>query len=128
MARLYLGTAKRQRDEFHAVARFHSEQNRMFAFAARIGEALANVGGRGHCFAADFENDVANLEAMFGGNATRVDRGDHHALIARTRHFAAGSQRKAELGQFAVRHLALILVWRCRGLFFWALQEPRQLH
>jgi hypothetical protein len=60
--------------------------------------AFANLSRGRNSLAADFENDVTNLEAMLGGNATGVDSGDHHALIAGTPHFAAGRQREAELG------------------------------
>ena len=65
---------------------------------------LRTSAGIGDRLAADIENDVADLEAVIGGDAVRIDRGDHHAVAV-----APGTccrrQRQAELGHIAVGQL-----------------------
>ena len=56
----------------------------MLTLATRVGEAFANLSRRRNGFTANFEDYVANLEAMLGGDSIGVDARDHHALIART--------------------------------------------
>ena len=55
------------------------------ALLARIGETFANVSRRRHRLAAHIENDIADLEAVIGGNAAVGDRGDDNAFAVASR-------------------------------------------
>ncbi len=57
-----------------------------------------HVGRLGDLLAADLEDDVAGLEALFGRSAVGIDVGDDHAFRAAARDLAGGGQRQAELG------------------------------
>src|SRR5689334_23857101 len=72
-ARSCSGVAERERDKLCAFVRLHPEQDRVLAFAARVGKAFANIRRRRHRFATDFQNDITDLEAMLRGNAAGID-------------------------------------------------------
>ena len=56
----------------------------MLALLPRIRNLLGYVGRFGNCFAADIEDDNADLEAVIGSNAVWINTGDKHpiALVA----------------------------------------------
>ena len=66
------GIAERKRDEARASIRLHPKQQRALAFLARVRDLRADLRGARNRFAADVENDVADLEAVIGGDAIRV--------------------------------------------------------
>src|SRR6516225_6114527 len=95
------GISERERDEFCALVQLHPEQDRVLALAARLGKDFANLGRRCHSFAADFQNDVADLEAVLGGNAASADRGDYDPFVARAGNLAAARECESQVGHFA---------------------------
>ena len=60
------------------------------ASLARVRDLRADLRGARNRFAADVENDVADLEAVIGGDAVRVDGGDDHAAAIRACDLAPG--------------------------------------
>jgi hypothetical protein len=65
----------------------------VLALLARVRDLRADVRRARDRFAADVENDVADLEAVIGGHPVRVDGGDDHTAIGLAR-----SQREASFG------------------------------
>ena len=57
----------------------------MLALLAGVGKLLADVRRVGNCFATYIEDDVADLQAVIGGDAVRVDGGDDNAAAFGTR-------------------------------------------
>jgi hypothetical protein len=86
------GIAERKHDESCARARLHPKQQRVLALLASIRNQPANICRARDRFAADVENDIADLEVVIGGDAVRVDSRDNHAAVR-----LVGRQREAEL-------------------------------
>src|ERR1700691_6038358 len=81
----------------------------MLAFFPRVRNLLGHVGRFGNSLAADIEDNVADLEAVIGGNTVRIDRGDEHA-VALLSGLATYGQRQAKLRNLAVRRGTLVLL------------------
>src|ERR1700728_3646942 len=120
------GVAERQGHEARALVRLHPEQQRMLSLLACVRELAADIAGARDRSAADVEDDVANLKAVIGGDAVRIDRGDDHALSIGTGSLAAGREREPELGNVAVRHLMRTLF--VRSLLVVRQRTERQRH
>src|SRR5262249_45836226 len=76
--------AERQSDEAGALARLHAEHERVFAFLAGVRELLADIRRIRDRLAAHVQDHIANLEAVVGGDAVRVDGGDDDTVSVRT--------------------------------------------
>ena len=75
----------------------------MLALRLCIGQRLAHVAGVTDRFAADIEDDVAGLEAVFSGGAFRIDGRDDNTLAAGTGHFIRRRQPQPDMRHAAIR-------------------------
>src|SRR5580693_1297584 len=82
----------------------------MLAVGLGVGEALADIRRRRHRLAADVENDVADLEAMLGGNPTVGHAGTAGILVG-------GRERQPELRHVGVDRVVLGVLIVRRYLF-----------
>src|ERR1700733_2417619 len=87
----------------------------MLAVGLSVGETLADIRRRRHRLAADVENDVADLEAMLGGNPTVGYAGDDNAGTAGI--LVGGRERQAELRHVGVDRVVLGVLIVRRYLF-----------
>jgi hypothetical protein len=83
-----------KRHEACARVRLHPKQQRMLPLLASVRDLPANVCRPRDRFAADAENDIADLEAVIGGDAVRVDSRDDRAAVG----LVAGRQRGPSFG------------------------------
>src|SRR5271169_6817726 len=97
MRPLTSGLAERQSDEPRRVADLHAHENIVLALRLRLAERLTHIAGIGDSLAANIEDDVALLQAMLGGRAVRIDRGDHDTPSAGTGLFRGEHHRQAEM-------------------------------
>ncbi len=119
------GVAERQSDELRSFARLHPKQHRVLALLARLRKLLADVSRVRNRLAADIENHVADLKAVIGGDAVRIDRGDDHAIASEPALFAGASVRPS-FGMSLSRDLALVLL--VGGLLLVGQRAQRQRH
>src|SRR5579864_9371962 len=87
---------KGYRDKSRGSTALDTHQDTVLVFVARCGNRFAHVTHIGDAFSADFQNDIAFLEATFGCRALRIDLGYHDALLAGAGHAIGRSKRKPE--------------------------------
>ena len=73
---------ERQCDKPRCVAHLRADQDLVLALRLGFAQCIAYIAGVGNGLAADFEDDVAALETVFGRGTVRLDRRDYNALVA----------------------------------------------
>src|SRR2546429_6260362 len=90
---LYLTLGQRHCHKARRTAALHAHQHAVLVVASRSRDGVADVVGAGNGLAADFEDDVAFLEAAFSRSALRIDFGHHDAFLAGTGDAIGGRNR-----------------------------------
>ena len=94
--------AERQGDETRVVTFFHAKQNATLSFSTRAREDIANIGRCRNGFAGNLKDHISGRETVIGGDACRVDPGDHDTFGARSSHTRSRGQCEAELADVSI--------------------------
>src|SRR5262249_40817612 len=78
-------------------AALHAHQHAVLVVGSRGRDRIADIVRAGNGLAADFENDVAFLEATLSRRTARIDFGDDDAFLAGAGDAVGGRNRHAEL-------------------------------
>src|SRR5436190_12967491 len=107
----YLTLGERHCHKPRRSAALYAHQHAVLVVGARGRNGVTHIVDAGNALAADFEDDVAFLEAAFGRSTLRIDFGHHDAILAGAGHSVGRSNGHAELRHVgALGCLALVLV------------------